>query len=588
MRIVALLTVRNEVRYLKKSLEHLYNQGVDVCVIDNGSTDKTVEIAENFRKKNVIRIENFPYNGSFELKPILENEERLSKEIDADWFIHHDADEIRQSPFSDKTLKEAIIEVDKQGYNAINFDEFVFLPTQEEPNHEGGDYLKTMQYYYFFEPEKIRRINAWKNFNQKVDIASSGGHRISFDNQKIFPQSFIMRHYIVLSKAHAIAKFCGRVYSEEEVAKNNWHWDRATCKPQNIILPKISELKKLNNSSEILWDKTDVWDKHFFTKLPPISTREKYKAKLKKIKNIFQPKILDINSQQSSKIENLLPVPFVVSVPRSGSTLLRLMLDAHPELSIPPETHFIPDIISLSKTSKDNKKFFYNTIVNHLHWPDFHIFKDDFQKQLDNIETFTYSDGLRAFYTLYMEKFNKKRWGDKTPLYDHHIIDINKLLPEVYFIHIIRDGRDVALSLKDKWFSPGNNIEDLANNWVYRIRETRRQAQHLSNYLEVRFEDLVNEPEKTLQEICDFIKIPFSLQMLEYHKTAENRLAEMENRYNKDGTIRLSKEKRLEIFELTNKPPDKSRIQCWRNEMSEQEIIKFENIAGDLLRDLNY
>ncbi|RLC48319.1 MAG: glycosyltransferase family 2 protein, partial [Candidatus Cloacimonadota bacterium] len=63
MRVVALLTVRNEERYMKRCLEYLYNEGIEVCVIDNGSTDKTLEIAESFRDKNVFRIEHYPFNG---------------------------------------------------------------------------------------------------------------------------------------------------------------------------------------------------------------------------------------------------------------------------------------------------------------------------------------------------------------------------------------------------------------------------------------------------------------------------------------------------------------------------------------------
>ncbi len=168
------------------------------------------------------------------------------------------------------------------------------------------------------------------------------------------------------------------------------------------------------------------------------------------------------------------------------------------------------------------------------------------------------------------------------------MIEISKLLPEVRFIHIIRDGRDVALSYRGKWFGPGNNIEELANHWVYRIRETRRQAQHLSHYMEIRFEDLVNDPETSLKTLCNFIELPFSPQMLEYYKTADSRLAEMENRYDSKGKVKLTKERRLEIFQLTNKPPDKNRIQCWRKEMSSEDRKRFEIVAGDLLRDLKY
>ncbi|MCT7967819.1 glycosyltransferase family 2 protein [Laspinema sp. D1] len=103
MRVVALLTVRNEERYLGRCLEHLYSQGIEICLIDNGSTDKTLDIAQSFLGRGVFRIEHFPFKGCFELEKILLNEEKLAVEIDADWFIHHDADEIREAPSPYKT-----------------------------------------------------------------------------------------------------------------------------------------------------------------------------------------------------------------------------------------------------------------------------------------------------------------------------------------------------------------------------------------------------------------------------------------------------------------------------------------------------
>ena len=98
LRIVALLTVRNEALYLARCLEHLYQQGVESCVIDNESTDDTLAIAQSFLDRGVFRIESQAYNGFFDLTALLKMKERLSQEIDADWFIHHDADEIREAP----------------------------------------------------------------------------------------------------------------------------------------------------------------------------------------------------------------------------------------------------------------------------------------------------------------------------------------------------------------------------------------------------------------------------------------------------------------------------------------------------------
>jgi glycosyltransferase involved in cell wall biosynthesis len=552
MRIVALLTVRNEERYLKRCLEHLHNEGIEVCVIDNGSTDKTVEIAESFRDKNVFRIEHFPFNGSFELEPLLIMKENLSYEIDADWFIHYDADEIKQAPKQFSTLKEAIIKVDKLGYNAINFDEFVFLPTVEEPDHEGKDYVKTIRHYYFFGPFPLRRINAWKKFGQKVDIVGSGGHKITFENRKIYPESFILRHYIILSRVHGIAKFCGRVFSEEEVIQKRWHVNRQQCRPDDLILPKASELKEIPDSGNITWDRADAWSTHFFVHEPSPTKLSSYidriKRRLNRIYNSLQKK-----KSLGKNPSNISPIPIIVGANNSGTAHLKLMLDSHPELLISSEILFHLNYGLLKKRNRKNKKKFIKMVINHPHWPKFEISKSNFLKHINKINSFDYSKGLRSFCLLYAEKLGKNRFGEEVRPFDNQIINISSLLPEAKFIHIIRDGRDVAATYKDELGNSDNDIEALATNWVWQISDIRRQSLHTSNYMEIRFEDLINDPRSILSKICEFIELPFSEQMLEYDKKFIKK-----NTHN--GSFDLSKE----------------------------DQIKFENIAGDMLRDLDY
>jgi glycosyltransferase involved in cell wall biosynthesis len=260
LRVVALLTVRNEERYLARCLEHLHSQGIETCLIDNGSTDRTLEIAKSFFGAGVFRIEHLPFKGYFELERILLNEEKLAAEINADWFIHLDADEIREAPKPYISLREGIEDADRQGYNAINFDEFVFMPTSDEEDFDGRDYVREMQYYYFFEPSPLREVKAWKK-TANVDLHSSGGHRVEFAGIKIFPVSFVLRHYIVLSKAHTIAKYGNRFFSESDLGKG-WHGDRRHFSSKKFRFPGKERLKKINNLSWWDWDKSDPWVKH--------------------------------------------------------------------------------------------------------------------------------------------------------------------------------------------------------------------------------------------------------------------------------------------------------------------------------------
>lgn len=261
MRVVALLSVRNEELYLARCLEHLYTQGIETCVIDNASTDRTLEIAKSYVQQGVCRIEHLPYEGGFDLIEILRNEEKLANDIHADWFIHHNADEIREAPYPYRTLLEGIEDADRQGYNAIDFDEFDFLPCSEDEAYEGTDYVAEMQYYYFFKPRSLLRINAWKKSSDKVDIVHSGGHAVKFAGRKIFPVNFVLRHYIFLSKTHAIAKYGQRVYAIRSVVEMGWSRQRAGFTPDKLRLPERKRLKKV---SENRWDKSDPWIRHEF------------------------------------------------------------------------------------------------------------------------------------------------------------------------------------------------------------------------------------------------------------------------------------------------------------------------------------
>jgi glycosyltransferase involved in cell wall biosynthesis len=266
LRLAALLTVRNEEHCLARCLRHLNEQGVETTVIDNGSEDGTRAIAQSFLGRGVARVEALRFRGTFELKRILENEERLAKEIAADWFIHHDADEIRQTPDGSTTLLEAIARVDEQGYNAVNFDEFVFLPTAEDGSFVGRDYVAEMRYYYFFAPTPRRRITAWKKTGAPISLAASAGHRVAFAGRRLYPEPFILRHYVALSREHLVAKYSGRRYSGEEIATLGWHRSRAAFAAERLSLPPRSMLHRLEEGEG--WVRSAPRRQHLFLARP--------------------------------------------------------------------------------------------------------------------------------------------------------------------------------------------------------------------------------------------------------------------------------------------------------------------------------
>lgn len=242
MNIIALLGVRNESLYLNTCISHLVEQGISIVVIDNDSSDQSVEIAKQWLGKGVVGIEHYPYQGFYDWQGILNFKMDVANRYPADWYIHHDADEIRQSTIKQETLYDAIRRLDASGYNAIDFLEFVYTPTNSEQRFEGTDYRFSMHYAYYFQPNPLHRINAWKS-GFDVDITQSGGHRAEFEGRLVAEEKLILRHYPLLSWQHLANKYTAqRVYSQQEVEEKGWHGNRAHFNLSKAWLPKAYEL----------------------------------------------------------------------------------------------------------------------------------------------------------------------------------------------------------------------------------------------------------------------------------------------------------------------------------------------------------
>ena len=286
------------------------------------------------------------------------------------------------------------------------------------------------------------------------------------------------------------------------------------------------------------------------------------------------------------------PMPIVVGSPRSGTTLLRLMLDAHSELAIPPETGFVTLGQQLPGRGEKLRHNFYEAIVHYGEpipsWADFGISQKHFWAALSEIKPFNVSDGFRTFYRLYATQRKKQRWGDKTPIYCKHINTIRQVLPEARFIHIIRDGRDAALSLRHLWFSPGWEIETQASYWRDCVVAARRAGVGHADYMEIRYEDLVLNTREVLERVCAHVDLAFEDAMLKYYERAPERLKEHKGRSRSDGTTFLTQEQRLRQQQRVTQPLDPSCIFAWKRTMDAEERRRFQIVAGDLLKELGY
>jgi hypothetical protein len=286
------------------------------------------------------------------------------------------------------------------------------------------------------------------------------------------------------------------------------------------------------------------------------------------------------------------PMPIIVGAPRSGTTLLRFMLDSHPELAIPPETGFLHPACDLKRQGGETPEDVFQLLTSFPSdapcWPDFDIEANRLRSELHRIQPFDVASGMRAFYRLYAERFNKRRFGDKTPSYCEHIERIGELLPEAHFVHIVRDGRDVALSLRPLWFSPGHDIETLARYWSRTVRAGRAGGSRARAYMEVRYEDLVREPVPQLEALCRFLQLPFHSDMVEYWLRTPERLREHKARFSADGVELVTHEQRLNQQRLTMQPPQVQSVFRWKTDMSTSERDEFQRVAGDTLAELGY
>jgi hypothetical protein len=239
-RVVAIIAAFNEGDIISRVIGHLVENGIDVYLIDNHSTDDTVEQAYCWLGRGLVKIESFPKEGrsnsdsrgKFDWTAILRRKEELASEIHSNWFIHHDADEIRESPWPGLTLKEAISWVDTLGYNCIDFRVFNFPPIDD--NFRQGDDPAT----YFTHYESAAEFDAlqakcWRSSETAVSLIPTAGHDACFAGRRIFPIPFLLRHYPIRGQTHGLKK----VFAE----RKNRFLQRERCLPWHVQYDQIKD-----------------------------------------------------------------------------------------------------------------------------------------------------------------------------------------------------------------------------------------------------------------------------------------------------------------------------------------------------------
>jgi len=231
--ICAIIACRNEAPYLRYLLPFLAAQDIDVVIIDNESTDDSHRLYREYQNVPIIKVESLAYDNYFSLSQQVYAKHAIASELKHDWIVHHDADEIMQHHDSRQSLRLAVEQADANGYNVMNFDEFVFLPNQDESLYN-KDYYHLASRYYFFEPRRNRLNRAWKS-SASPEFENSG-HRLFGSHIKLDPTSHVLRHYIVLSQEHAMRKYLDRRFDHADL-EQGMHGNRLTFTSDNLRLP---------------------------------------------------------------------------------------------------------------------------------------------------------------------------------------------------------------------------------------------------------------------------------------------------------------------------------------------------------------
>jgi hypothetical protein len=284
-----------------------------------------------------------------------------------------------------------------------------------------------------------------------------------------------------------------------------------------------------------------------------------------------------MNPTSTSQNDIRRPFPFFVGRGRSGTTLLRAMFDAHPDMAVPDESHFVVTLGHRRSEFEEQGGFNSELFVDHLFGrPAFKLWgldRDEVLADFDRAKPVDYPAAIRALYGSYARHQGKSRYADKTPIYVLHIDFLSRLFPEAKFVHIIRDGRDVALSYLDVQWGP-QSVEEAAIYWKRFVRSGRRAGAALgpSRYTEVHYERLLEDPEGVVRDLCAFLDVEFSDQMLRYFERADQVAGAMNNPDARKGLYL---------------PPTKG-LRDWRRDMSPRDRAVFGMLAGDLIDELDY
>lgn len=249
------------------------------------------------------------------------------------------------------------------------------------------------------------------------------------------------------------------------------------------------------------------------------------------------------------------------------------MLDRSSALAVPDESYFVPQLAHRHRGTVSAAAF-TDDLRRLARLRDFGLTAADVAPRLR--DGMAPGEAIGAIFEAYAALHGKSRWGDKTPLYMQYLPLLERLFADALYVHLIRDGRDAALSflavpagIMTEGFGHPRTAAGFACQWATEVHAARELGARVGpgRYLEVRYEALVADAGAELRRICDFAGLAFEDTMLDYVGHTDAARKEHQHRLNE---------------------PPRVGVRDWRTEMAATDRTAFEAIAGETLALLGY
>jgi hypothetical protein len=284
---------------------------------------------------------------------------------------------------------------------------------------------------------------------------------------------------------------------------------------------------------------------------------------------------------------------FILGNPRSGTSLFRLMLNAHPQIISPPECGFLhwwfskyKDWCSNDNTS-DRVLEFLADVKSSKKIEDWNLDFDNLKQKIKTHNPKNYAELVELVYLLFAEQKGKvpSIVADKNNYYINHLNDLKEIWPDAKYILVVRDGRDVACSylnmeklLTNSPYKPklSTDIKTIAKEWLANNQNILNfsESLHENQFMAIRYEDFVTESELYLTKVCNFLGLNFESNMLDYF---------IKNAKQQDEPTST-----LDWKKKTLEKPDENNIGKYKIELQKESVEEFNTIAKEILQKFNY